>query len=180
MGVLFSSIFGRLFGQKDVRILILGLDNAGKTTILYQLQTGEVVQTVPTIGFNVETVEYKNLKFQVWDLGGQTTIRPYWRCYYPNTNGIIYVVDSADSERLEDSRQELTLMLQEEELKGVCLVIFANKQDLPGAMTVEQLTDGLGLTELRGRQWAIFETSAVKGSGVNDGLDWLANVISSK
>eukprot|EP01066_Platyproteum_vivax_P021139 Platyproteum_vivax@DN913_c0_g1_i1.p2 len=106
--------------------------------------------------------------------------RPYWRCYYPNTNGIIYVVDSADSERLEDSRQELTLMLQEEELKGVCLVIFANKQDLPGAMTVEQLTDGLGLTELRGRQWAIFETSAVKGSGVNDGLDWLANVISSK
>jgi GTPase SAR1 family protein len=79
-----------------MRILILGLDGAGKTTILYRLQAGEVVTTIPTIGFNVETVTYKNLKFQVWDLGGQTSIRPYWRCYYTNTDAIIYVVDSAD------------------------------------------------------------------------------------
>merc|ERR1712141_435864 len=87
------------------RILILGLDNAGKTTILYRLQVDEVVQTIPTIGFNVETVKYKNIKFQVWDLGGQTSIRPYWRCYYPNTNAIIYVVDSADPDRIGDSRR---------------------------------------------------------------------------
>merc|ERR1712224_56010 len=101
-GVFFSSIFGSLFGNKEVRILILGLDNAGKTTILYRLQVDEVVQTIPTIGFNVETVQYKNIKFQVWDLGGQTSIRPYWRCYYPNTNAIIYVVDSADPDRIGD------------------------------------------------------------------------------
>ena len=138
-------------------MLILGLDNAGKTTILYKLQMGEVrsrdiftimaialhphqgcnafvsqvVTTVPTIGFNVETVQYKNLRFQVWDLGGQTSIRPYWRCYYQNTNAVIYVVDSADHDRMGISKQELIAMLEEEELKDAALIVFANKQDLP-------------------------------------------------
>jgi ADP-ribosylation factor-like protein 1 len=79
MGLVSSRLFSMLWGSKDVRILILGLDGAGKTTILYRLQIGEVVTTIPTIGFNVETVTYKNIKFQVWDLGGQTSIRPYWR-----------------------------------------------------------------------------------------------------
>ncbi|EFA79574.1 ARF-like protein [Heterostelium album PN500] len=101
VGNLFSSLFFKLFGNKDVRILILGLDSAGKTTILYKLQCGEVLTTIPTIGFNVETVNYKNIRFQVWDLGGQSAIRPYWRCYYPNTNAIIYVVDSSDPDRLD-------------------------------------------------------------------------------
>ena len=88
MGALVSKLLNTLLGNKEVRVLILGLDNAGKTTILYKLQMGEVVTTVPTIGFNVETVQYKNLRFQVWDLGGQTSIRPYWRCYYQNTNAV--------------------------------------------------------------------------------------------
>eukprot|EP00921_Rhytidocystis_pertsovi_P003223 GHVQ01005416.1.p1 GENE.GHVQ01005416.1~~GHVQ01005416.1.p1 ORF type:complete len:181 (+),score=15.61 GHVQ01005416.1:127-669(+) len=178
MGNLFSSLLSPLFGPKEVRILILGLDNAGKTTILYRLQVDEVVQTIPTIGFNVETVQYKNIKFQVWDLGGQTSIRPYWRCYYPNTKAIIYVVDSADPERLGDSRNELQLILEEEELKDVTVLVFANKQDLEGSLTAAQVSEGLGLTAIRNRQWAIFQTSAVKGTGINDGLDWIANVIS--
>lgn len=95
-----------------MRILILGLDGAGKTTILYRLQVGEVVTTIPTIGFNVEQVTYKNLKFQVWDLGGQTSIRPYWRCYYSNTDAIIYVVDSVDRDRIGISKDELLYMLR--------------------------------------------------------------------
>ena len=119
MGVLVSKLLGVIMGNKEVRVLILGLDNAGKTTILYKLQMGEVVTTVPTIGFNVETVQYKNLRFQVWDLGGQTSIRPYWRCYYQNTNAVIYVVDSADPDRMGISKQELMAMLEEEELKGM-------------------------------------------------------------
>lgn len=180
MGIFFSSIFGSLFGSKEVRILILGLDNAGKTTILYRLQVDEVVQTIPTIGFNVETVQYKNIKFQVWDLGGQTSIRPYWRCYYPNTNAVIYVVDSADPDRIGDSKEELRLMLEEEELKGVTLLALANKQDLPGALSAAEVSEGLGLTTIRNRQWAIFQTSAIKGSGINEGLDWLVGVLSSQ
>ena len=91
---------------------------------------------MPTIGFNVETVQYKNLRFQVWDLGGQTSIRPYWRCYYQNTNAVIYVVDSADHERMGISKQELMAMLEEEELKDAALMVFANKQDLPVRLSV--------------------------------------------
>merc|ERR1712151_1321483 len=163
MGILFSSIFGSLFGSKEVRILILGLDNAGKTTILYRLQVDEVVQTIPTIGFNVETVQYKNIKFQVWDLGGQTSIRPYWRCYYPNTDAIIFVVDSADSERMPVAKGELAAMLEEDDLKDSILLVFANKQDQKGAMNAQQISDALGLPEVRTRQWSIQETSGLKG-----------------
>ena len=114
MGLLISKVFRALFGNTEVRILILGLDGAGKTTIVYKLVSpNEVITTplVPTIGFNVETVSYKNVKLQVWDLGGQTNIRPYWRCYYPNTNAIIFVVDSADTDRISIARQELLKLL---------------------------------------------------------------------
>ena len=105
-------------------------------------QVGEVVTTIPTIGFNVEQVTYKNLKFQVWDLGGQTSIRPYWRCYYSNTDAVIYVVDSADRDRVGISKQELVSMLEEEELKSAILVVLANKQDIEGAMSVTEVSTG--------------------------------------
>merc|ERR1712159_870493 len=144
MGFWFSKFSG-LFGTKERRILILGLDNAGKTTILYRLQVGEVVTTIPTIGFNVETVTYKNLKFQVWDLGGQTSIRPYWRCYYSNTDAVIYVVDSCDRDRMGISKQELLAMLDEEELRNSILLVFANKQDMEQAMTPAEVAKELGL-----------------------------------
>uniref|UniRef100_A0A7S2YCR3 ADP-ribosylation factor-like protein 1 n=2 Tax=Entomoneis paludosa TaxID=265537 RepID=A0A7S2YCR3_9STRA len=179
MGILMSRLFESLFGSKEVRILILGLDNAGKTTILYRLQNegDEVVQTIPTIGFNVETLQYKNIKFQVWDLGGQTSIRPYWRCYYPNTDAIIFVVDSADIERMSVARGELTAMLEEEDLKDSILLVFANKQDQKGALNAEQISDALGLPEVRNRQWSIQETSALKGKGMFEGFDWLVTSI---
>lgn len=85
MGVTFSKVFAKLFSKKEMRILMVGLDAAGKTTILYKLKLGEIVTTIPTIGFNVETVEYKNISFTVWDVGGQDKIRPLWRHYFQNT-----------------------------------------------------------------------------------------------
>ncbi|EAR89180.2 ADP-ribosylation factor(Arf)/Arf-like (ARL) small GTPase family protein (macronuclear) [Tetrahymena thermophila SB210] len=180
MGFVFSKVFGRLFSKKDIRILILGLDNAGKTTILNKLHLNDVVQTIPTIGFNVETVTFKNLKFQVWDLGGQSGIRPYWRSYYPNTNGIIYVVDSVDKDRLDTTKQELLSMLQEEELKAVPLMVLANKQDLAGAQSEEKISEFMGLTNIKDRQWSIFKCSALTGHGLNEGMDWLVNVLESQ
>merc|ERR1712142_1213427 len=179
MGGLFSYFRG-LLGNKELRILILGLDGAGKTTILYRLQVGEVVTTIPTIGFNVEQVTYKNLRFQVWDLGGQTSIRPYWRCYYSNTDAIIYVVDSADRDRIGISKQELVSMLEEEELKSAILVVLANKRDMEGAMTVAEVHSALGLDALKTRTFQIFKTSAVKGDGLDQAMDWLANALSSR
>ena len=114
MGNFFSSMFDRLWGvNKELRMLILGLDGAGKTTILYRLQIGEVVTTKPTIGFNVETLTYKNLKLNVWDLGGQTSIRPYWRCYYADTAAVIFVVDSTDRDRMSTASKELQSKVKE-------------------------------------------------------------------
>ncbi|KAI9763484.1 MAG: Arf GTPase arl1 [Geoglossum simile] len=180
---------GLLWTKKEIRILILGLDNAGKTTLLYRLKKiqlwltyvgikiGEVVTTIPTIGFNVESVTYKNLNFNVWDLGGQTSIRPYWRCYYANTAAVIFVVDSTDIERLGTASEELSAMLNEEELRDAALLVFANKQDQPGAKGAGDISEALKLGELKDRNWSIVACSAVDGQGINEGMDWLVNTV---
>ncbi|XP_028286088.1 ADP-ribosylation factor 4-like [Parambassis ranga] len=178
MGLTISSIFGRLFGKKQMRILMVGLDAAGKTTILYKLKLGEIVTTIPTIGFNVETVEYKNISFTVWDVGGQDKIRPLWRHYFQNTQGLIFVVDSNDRERVAESAEELSKMLLEDELKDAVLLVFANKQDLPNALSVSELTDRLGLHALRNKTWHIESTCATQGTGLYEGLDWLSKELS--
>ena len=111
MGFFFSRLWTKLLGKKDVRILMVGLDAAGKTTILYQLKMGETVKTIPTIGFNVETLDYKGLNFTVWDVGGQDKIRVLWKHYYQNTDGLIFVVDSNDGERIPKASIELKKIL---------------------------------------------------------------------
>ncbi|KAI0222560.1 Arf GTPase arf1 [Massospora cicadina] len=180
MGMNFSKLFSNLFGKKEMRILMVGLDAAGKTTILYKLKLGEIVTTIPTIGFNVETVDYKNISFTVWDVGGQDKIRPLWRHYFQNTQGIIFVVDSNDRDRVNEAREELQRMLCEEELKDALLLIFANKQDLPKAMNAADLTDKLGLHSLRNRQWYIQSTCATSGDGLYEGLEWLSTNLKKK
>merc|ERR1711915_331978 len=170
-----SSLFSRLFAKKEMRILMVGLDAAGKTTILYKLKLGEIITTIPTIGFNVETVEYKNISFTVWDVGGQDNIRPLWRHYFQNTQGLIFVVDSNDRERISEAKEELNRMINEDELRDAVLLVFANKQDLPNAMSAAEVTDKLGLNNLRNRQWFIQSACATTGDGLYEGLDWLAN-----
>ncbi|KRY50479.1 ADP-ribosylation factor 1-like 2 [Trichinella britovi] len=189
MGNLFASLFKGLFGKKEVRILMVGLDAAGKTTILYKLKLGEIVTTIPTIGFNVETVEYKNISFTVWDVGGQDKIRPLWRHYFQNTQGLIFVVDSNDRERVGEARDELIRMLAEDELRDAVLLVFANKQgfqqfdlgvDLPNAMNAAEVTDKLGLHTLRNRSWYIQATCATSGDGLYEGLDWLSSQLKNR
>ncbi|KAH0672205.1 hypothetical protein KY290_024462 [Solanum tuberosum] len=180
MGLTFTKLFSRLFAKKEMRILMVGLDAAGKTTILYKLKLGEIVTTIPTIGFNVETVEYKNISFTVWDVGGQDKIRPLWRHYFQNTQGLIFVVDSNDRDRVVEARDELHRMLNEDELRDAVLLVFANKQDLPNAMNAAEITDKLGLHSLRQRHWYIQSTCATSGEGLYEGLDWLSNNIANK
>ncbi|CAD8183558.1 unnamed protein product [Paramecium octaurelia] len=177
MGLLLSKIFTSLLSRKEMRILILGLDKSGKTTILYKLHSNELIQTAPTMGFNVETLTYKNLKFQAWDLGGQNDLRIYWKCYYPNTNGIIYVIDSFDEGRLKTSKEELMNILQSQELKDVPLLILANKQDMQGALSETQICEFLKLEVKKTRKWTIVKCSALTGLGLNEGMQWMANAI---
>mmetsp|Transcript_79386 Transcript_79386/g.224721 ORF Transcript_79386/g.224721 Transcript_79386/m.224721 type:complete len:210 (-) Transcript_79386:197-826(-) len=180
VGLAVSSIWARLFGKREVCILMVGLDAAGKTTVLYRLKLGTMVTTVPTVGFNVEKLEYKNLIFRVWDLGGQTRTRKIWEHYYQATDALIFVVDSSDRDRIEEANEELLKMLHREEMRDAVLLVLANKQDLPDAMTTAELTTKLGLHGLgRSRKWLVQETCATVGDGLYEGLDWLAITIAN-
>ncbi|XP_054983361.1 ADP-ribosylation factor 1-like isoform X2 [Sorex araneus] len=170
-----GKLLGSLFGKKEMRILMVGLDTAWKTTILSKLTLGEIMTTIPTIGFPVETVEYKNISFTVWDVGDQDKVRPLWRHYFQNTQGLISVVDSNDRERVHEAREELMRMLTEDELRDAVLLVLANKQGLPNAMNAADITDKLGLHSLCHRNWYIQATCATSGDGLYEGLDRLSH-----
>jgi ADP-ribosylation factor protein 1 len=180
MGLQLAKLFSGLFGKQEARILMVGLDAAGKTTILFKLKLGEVVSTIPTIGFNVETVEFQNIMFTVWDVGGQDRIRPLWRHYFQNTQGIIFVVDSNDRDRIIEARDELMKMLNEDELRDAVILIFANKQDLPNAMCVSEVIEKMGLPSLTSRKWHVEATCGTTGEGLYEGLGWLCEALKTK
>lgn len=169
---------------KEQRVLMLGLDAAGKTTILYRLKRNEVVTTVPTVGFNVESITHKSLNFAVWDIGGQDKIRSLWRHYYDGAAAIVFVVDSADAERLDDSKgyensasNELARLLAEEQLRNCPLLIFANKQDAPTAMKLEDVAEALQTRKIQHRPWHVQGCCGLTGVGLTEGLDWLSTQV---
>jgi ADP-ribosylation factor protein 1 len=174
MGSELSSICKRLFGKKQVEIIMAGLDGAGKTTIIYQLKLREKVETIPTIGLNVETIPYKNIDFIVRDIAGRNYAKSLMRHYYPNTHGIVFVVDSRDIEGFDLARELFTHMVQHEDLRNKPFLVLANKQDLLDAISAQEISDRLGLDTLRDRRWTIQETCANTGEGLLEGLEWLS------
>lgn len=141
---------------------------------------GEKLTTIPTIGFNVETVEYRNISFTIWDVGGQDKIRRLWRHYYRGSQVLIYVVDSNDQERFELAASELHKLLSQDELQDVVLLVLANKQDLPNAASASKIGDELGLHRLKRNEWFIQPCSAMTGDGIYEGLDWLADALARR
>ena len=179
-----SSLFhklGNLFsewGYRRARILMLGLDAAGKTTILYKIKLNETVTTIPTLGFNVEEVSpVKNITFTVWDVGGQDKIRPLWRHYYQGTEGLLYVVDSADRERYYEAKEELWAILDSPEMAGVPVVVLANKQDLPRAESSDKIAEHLGLLQNRDHPWYVQAACARNGEGIYEAMHQLAKMV---
>ncbi|PUU83677.1 ADP-ribosylation factor family-domain-containing protein [Tuber borchii] len=157
--------------DQEMRVLMLGLDNAGKTTIVKHVM-GEDVRTVsPTLGFIIKTIDYKGCV--QGDVGGQKTLRSYWRNYFEKTDSLIWVVDATDRFRLNDCRTELHGLLQEERLLGASLLVFANKTDISGCMTEPEITQGLNLKDIKTHKWAIFSCSAITGKNISEGLDWV-------
>lgn len=180
MGSFISQLKGMLehLGKSEARILMLGLDAAGKTTILYKLKLNETVSSIPTIGFNVETVTpVKGVTFTVWDVGGQDKIRPLWKHYFHNTEGLVYVVDSADRERISEAKEELFWILDSDEMRGVPVVVLANKQDLPSAVQPAEVANRLGLPSVRTHQWFIQGTCAVSGDGLLEAMGELGKMV---
>ena len=164
--------------EKEARILVLGLDNAGKTTILKALSDEETENIAPTQGFNIKALSKDGFKLNVWDIGGQKAIRAYWPNYYEGTDGLVYVVDSSDEERLKECTEELTTLLAEDDLKNVPLLVFSNKQDLDLALEAEEVMQETKLQEISDRTWNIQACSAVTKEGLEEGMEWLVGVIS--
>jgi ADP-ribosylation factor protein 1 len=181
MGLFQSKFYNKISNlfqsNEPKRILMLGLDAAGKTTILYQLKINEIVTTVPTIGFNLEEVKYKNLTMSIWDIGGQDKIRKLWRYYFNGSMAIIFVVDSSDHSRIEEAQEELHKLLKEDELYRIPVLIYANKQDSQFALTINQIAEKLCMHEFPNREWFIQPCCATNGDGLYEGLDWLSNTL---
>ncbi|KAL1521778.1 hypothetical protein AB1Y20_021431 [Prymnesium parvum] len=166
--------------EHEMRLLMLGLDNAGKTTVVKKFNGEDIDLISPTLGFNIKTLEYSGFKLNIWDVGGQTSLRSYWRNYFESTDGLIWVVDSSDRARLLDCKAELQQLLQQERLAGASLLVFANKQDIDGALTAEEIRDTLELGSIERRHWKIVSCSAFTGAGLVDGIDWMVKDIASR
>ena len=163
-----------------MRILMLGLDNAGNTTILKRFNGEDINSVSPTLGFNIKTLEHKGYNLNIWDVGGQKSLRSYWRNYFEITDGLIWVVDSADKRRMHDCKSELHSLLREERLLGATLLVFANKQDLSGALSTEEIKTALQLDDIKTHHWQIIWCSAVTGDNLLEGMDWLLQDISAR
>ena len=175
MGFIFSKIlefFSR--SRNKFKIILLGIQNAGKTTILYRLSIGQLVKTTPTIGSNVEEISYNNVKLQAWDLGGQESSRSMWEVYYVNTDAIIYVIDTHD-ETFDDSKEQFYKLLKNDTLKNAIILIYANKQDLPGAKSIEEIMQIYGFDNIKDHIWHIQPCSAMTGEGLITGMKWLSD-----
>ncbi|KAI0289508.1 GTP-binding protein [Russula brevipes] len=166
--------------EKEMRLLFLGLDNGGKTTILKKLNGEDIVDVSPTLGFNIKTFVHGRYTLNIWDVGGQRTLRPYWRNYFEQTDALVWVVDSGDRLRLADCREELHSLLLEDRLAGASLLVLANKQDIEGSMTDKEIEQALDLAAIKSHQWSIIPCSAVTGHNLLEGLNWVVGEVASR
>ncbi|XP_072026765.1 ADP-ribosylation factor-like protein 3 [Amphiura filiformis] len=177
------SILKKLTGDptnNELRILLLGLDNAGKTTLIRSVAQEDISHVSTTLGFNIKSVKTDGYNLNVWDIGGQQKIRPYWRNYFENSDVLIYVIDSSDRARFEETGEELGQLLGEEKLSGVPLLVFANKQDLINAASASEIAEGLNLHTIRDRIWQIQACSALTNEGIEDGMQWIVKNVRKK
>ncbi|XP_063156946.1 putative ADP-ribosylation factor-like protein 5C isoform X1 [Candoia aspera] len=179
MGQLFAKLLS-IFGSREHKVIIIGLDNAGKTTILYQFLMNEVVHTSPTIGSNVEEIIVRKTHFLMWDIGGQENLRSTWNTYYSNTEFVILVIDSTDRERLTVTKEELYKMLAHEDLRNAAVLIFANKQDVKNSMSTSEISKFLTLSSIRDHPWHIQGCCALTGEGLPAGLEWMISRVAAK
>ncbi|XP_004542692.2 ADP-ribosylation factor-like protein 14 [Maylandia zebra] len=173
---------GLWVSKPQVQVLLLGLDNAGKSTLLYKLKHNTSVSTVPTIGFNVEMLEARKnrrkIAITIWDIGGQGNMRDHWPNFYQNAGAIVFVVDSADQERLNEAQRELERTLRNDELRGRPLILLANKQDVGGALNVTEMKDRFNMRKIcQERDCFVQPCSASTGFGVEEAFKRVVQVV---
>ena len=170
MGNFFTSLFNY---DNNRRLLMLGLDNSGKTTLLYKMKLGEIQTTMPTIGFNVENIKYKKLDLIVWDIGGQDRLRALWKHYFKDMNGVIFMVDINDNYRISEVLHELRLLSSEKELEGLPFLIFLNKVDLQNKINQSEFNQKC--SQFIKSSYYIQPCSVHRDLGIKEGFDWLNN-----
>ncbi|MBA0683540.1 hypothetical protein Goari_025189 [Gossypium aridum] len=181
---LFYGLWKYLFSKTEFHVLILGIDKAGKTTLLEKLKSVCLNleglppdRIVPTVGLNIGRIEVSNTKFVFWDLGGQPGLCSIWEKYYEEAHAVIFVIDAACPSRFEDSKSALEKVLRHEDLQGAPLLILANKLDLSEALSAEQLAQYLDLKKLDERVYMFEAASAFDGMGIKEGVEWLGEVM---
>lgn len=172
-----GSILQKQF-KKVPHVVLLGLDSAGKSTLLYKLYQGVNMDTSPTIGFNVVTLELnKKTAFTVWDVGGQGNMRSNWRYYLDGCKVLVFVVDASDRTRMEEAKLALKSILSDHNLEEVPLMVLANKSDLPNSMSLNEVCQQLDLESYTDRTWEIQACSALKGLGLQQAFLSVAKLI---
>ncbi len=175
-----SMLWVRMFGLTQAKVLMLGLDGAGKSSLLYRLKLGEVITTIPTIGFNVECVKFANITFTVWDIGGQDKLRRLWHHYFEGADALVFVIDSSDRGRMDDAGKAFHKIVNDSALDDTIILVFANKQDLPNAYTPSEVADLLKLALLRQRTWKVQGSCVPTGDGLETGMDWLSKALQER
>ena len=170
-----GNALARFRSRKHRRVLLVGLDAAGKTTLLFRLYAGKSLNTIPTVGFNVKTVPFQGLQLHVWDVGGQEQLREFWRHHFTGTQGLVFVVDAADRDRLVHARAEFERVVADEQLADAAVLVLANKQDAPGAVQPAELEQLLDIRRLcEHKKWTVRPTTLTSGDGVTEAFTWLA------
>ena len=168
------------FKEKPFKIVIVGIGEAGKTATLYWLKLGAQVTTIPTIGFNCEEIQHKGVSFIIYDVGGHERIRPLWTHYYEDTSGIIFVVDSANEQKLEEAGSVFRKLAFEEKLEKLPILILANKQDVSGALPPKKLAEIMEINQIDNHKIKVIKTSATQGKGMDKVMDWFVERIQNK
>lgn len=172
--------------EKSFRVVMLGIDGSGKTTILYNLKNPTSLLNIPEVYNNVvynhESIPYNTLHngwsiLHFWDVGGKTGMRPLWQNYIQGMDAIIYVVDTNDRERLAETREELFVLLKSGSLQSSVLLIYANKTDYRGCMKSKEIINSLELEKFHGVKWQVQECVGMTGQGLYQGLDWLLSAV---
>jgi small GTP-binding protein len=168
------------------RFLMIGIDQAGKTSVLYWMKFRKRIKTVPTFGFNVETIcgtdfsfgDEEISSFDIWDVGGANRTRAFWTYYYRGMCGIIFVVDASQKERILESAEALKSVISDEKTKNVSLLVLVNKIDLHGCMSKQEIAGKLKIKDIQNRKVKVLEISTVNGKGMDEVVKWLSSTFS--
>ncbi|XP_008823196.1 ADP-ribosylation factor-like protein 11 [Nannospalax galili] len=167
--------------RAEAQVIMMGLDSAGKTTLLYKLKGHQVVETLPTVGFNVEPLEAPgHVSLILWDVGGQTQLRATWKDYLEGTDILVYVLDSTDEARLPEAVAELKEVLEDPNMASVPFLVLANKQEAPDALPLLEIRNRLGLERFQDRCWQLQACSALTGQGLPEALQSLKSLLKSR